>query len=251
MKSVSIAVGAGVAAAALGASSASAADWYVSGALGGVFRAPYTASVDQPTDPFGNRVFANGQPVPYRVTQRYDYDPGFEVDAAVGRRFNLGPSGALRVEAEFSFRDYQVSSVATNSLPGQQLYDTTLSATFKTSSGFHEQRYAQTANLFYDLTKFSGFTPYVGVGVGYEEGAHTSGVGVRTAQIVSGGVPSSSVSTVHVASVNADDGTWLAEAGVALPLTKHLSIAPAYRFSQAFAGDRPVHQLRVALRYSF
>jgi opacity protein-like surface antigen len=228
---------------AFGASSAWAGDYYVSGALSGVFRPPYTTTVSQPTDSNGNQVFVNGQPVPFVAHQHTDYDPGLEVGAAFGRRFSLGAQGALRAEAEFSFRDYQVGTTAVTPVPGAP-FTVTGSASIKTTSGVHEQRYAETANLFYDFTQFKGFTPYLGAGVGYQQGVQTSGVRVRTSS-------TGAVTTLHGGSSGSDDGTWLAEAGVAVPLTAHLSLAPAYRFSQAFSGRAPISLARVALRYSF
>jgi opacity protein-like surface antigen len=246
-----VVIGAGAAASvAFCASSASAGDWYVSGALGAVFRDPSNTMIDQPTDPFGNRVSVGGQPVPYRVSEHTDFKPGFEADVALGRRFTLGRYGALRAEAELSYRDYQVGSSTVTSLPSS-VYDTTVNASLKTTSGLHELRWAQTANLFYDFALFHGFTPYVGGGVGYQEGVQTSGDRLRTATVVSGGVQANPVTTVHQDSTNQDDGTWLVEAGVAAPLTPRLSIAPAYRFTQSFDGRKPINVARVALRYNF
>lgn len=235
-------IGACAAAAALCASSAWAADYYVSGALSGVFRDPYSATLSEPTDSHGNRVFQNGQPVPFLTHEHTDYDPGIEADIALGRRFSLGALGALRAEAELSFRDYQVGTTTVTAVPGAVF--TATPASIKTTSGLQEQRYAETANLFYDLTPFKGFTPYIGGGVGYQEGVQTSGERVSTTQA---GV----ATTIHAGSSTADDGTWLAEAGVAIPLTSRLSLVPAYRFSQAFNGHTPINLARVALRYSF
>lgn len=238
-----VGVGACAAVVAFCASSAWASDYYVSGALGGVFRSPYTTTVSQPTDSHGNQVFVNGQPAPFVEHDHTNYQPGMEVDVALGRRFSLGDHGALRAEAELSFRDYQVGTTMATPVTGAP-FTVTGSASIKTTSGLHEQRYAETANLFYDFTLFRGFTPYLGAGVGYQEGVQTSGERQRTSS-------SGDVTIVHGASSHSDDGTWLAEAGVALPLTSRLSLAPAYRFSQAFNARTPVNLVRVALRYSF
>lgn len=245
-----VGIGACVAVVGLCASSAWAGDYYVSGALGAVFRSPYTTTVNQPTDPFGNRLFVNSQPVPFSENETTDFRTGFEADAALGRRFSLGRYGAIRAEAEFSYRDYQVGTSIVSSLPGQA-YSTTVNATLKTTRGLDQRRYAETANLFYDLAPIGGVTPYLGGGVGYQEGVTTSGDRLRTAVITSGGVQTNATSTIHQDSSSANDGTWFAETGVAVPLTKRLSLAPAYRFSQEFDGQKPIHLMRVALRYSF
>ncbi len=243
-------IGACAAVVALCASSAWAGDYYVSGALGAVFRPTFNTALNQPTDPFGNRVFVSGQPVPYKESEATNFSTGFEADVAFGRRFSLGNYGALRAEAEFSFRDYQTGTSTVTSLPGQ-VYATTVNASLKTTNGLYQERYAETANLFYDLPKVAGLTPYFGGGIGYQEGVTTSGDRARAAVITSGGVQTNSASTIHSDSASNDQGTWLAEVGVAVPLTQRLSLAPAYRFSQAFDGQKPIHLMRVALRYSF
>jgi opacity protein-like surface antigen len=235
---------------ALCASSAWAGDYYVSGALSAVFRPADTTTLNQPTDPFGNQVFVGGQAVPFKESDTTNFNTGFEADVAFGRRFSLGNYGALRAEAEFGFRNYQTGSSTVTSLPGQ-VYATTVHASLKTTSGLDQERYAETANLFYDLPKVAGLTPYFGGGIGYQEGVQTSGDRTRTAVINSGGVQTNPVSTVHSDSASNDQGTWLAEVGVAVPLTQRLSLAPAYRFSQEFDGQKPIHLMRVALRYSF
>lgn len=246
-----VGIGACVAVVGFCASSAQADDYYVSGALSGVFREPSTAATSQLVEVPGPApgsfpdLFVNGQPtrfvsaIPARA--HTDFRAGVETDVSLGRRFSLGAYGALRAEVEFSFRDYQVGTTTVTSQPGQPY--TGILATTKTTSGLHEQRYAETANLFYDLTRLKGFTPYLGTGIGYQEGLQTSGE--RTSASPLG------VGTAHYNSSSANDGTWFAEAGVAVPLTKRLSIAPAYRYSQAFAGNKPIHLMRVALRYSF
>jgi opacity protein-like surface antigen len=238
-----VSVGACAAVAFCASSAAWAGDYYVSGALGGVFRPPYTTTTSEPTDASDNRLFVGGQPVPFVQREHTDFDPGTEVDGALGRRFSLGVHGDLRAEAEFSFRDYQVGTTTVTAVPGAP-FTVTSPASIKTTSGVHEQRFAETANIFYDFTELKGFTPYLGAGVGYQEGVQTSGERVRTAQ-------NGTVSTLHTASSSSDDGTWLAEAGVAVPLTSRLSLAPAYRFSQSFAANKPANLMRVALRYSF
>ena len=243
-------IGACAAAVALCAAPAWAGDYYVSGALGAVFRPTYSATLDRPADPFGNRVFVSGQAVPYKESEATNFGAGFEADVAFGRRFSLGNYGALRAEAEFSFRDYPTGASTVTSLPGQ-VYNTTVNASLKTTNGLDQERYAETANLFYDLSKFAGLTPYFGGGIGYQEGVSTSGDRTRTAVINSGGVQTNSASTIHADRASDDQGTWLAEVGVAVPLTQRLSLAPAYRFSQAFDGQKPIHLIRVALRYSF
>ena len=253
--------GACVAVVALCASSAWAGDYYVSGALSGVFREPFTANTAQLSESQvsapGFGLIVNGQPAGPRtlpifsVTQaraRTDFRPGVEADLALGRRFGLGRYGALRAEAEIGFRDYQTGTTTVVALPGQPLVG--MLYTLKTTRGLDQQRYAETANLFYDLPRFGGLTPYVGGGVGYQEGVSTSGDRLQT-YMVDTGLQTSPVSTVHRNSSSADDGTWLAEAGVDVPLTKRLSLAPAYRFSQSFNARTPIHLMRVALRYSF
>ena len=238
---------------ALSAHSALARGFYVSGSLDGVFRQDTSEIVNEAADPFGNRA-----PVPYQVKEENHYEAGGEVDAAGGYRFGLGRFGTLRVEGEFSFRDFRVKDYTLQSLPGQ-VYGTDFHSTYSTTKGLYEERYAETANAFYDLPTFGFATPYIGAGVGYQESVRTPGDRLQQYQdtrystgSIFGPVSATSGSrTLHAASSSTNDGTWLAEAGMSLRMTPHLSLVPSYRFTQAFAGDVGTNLAWIGLRYSF
>jgi len=259
MKVVGIGAGAVI---AIYASSASAGDYYISGSLSGVFRDTYavrTAQLSETQTPAsGIRVTVNGLPggplsVPeFRTTRaqaRTNFHPGLEADLALGRRFGLGRYGTLRAEAEIGFRDYQVGTTTVTALPGQPLIGTIY--TLKTTSGLHQQRYAETADLFYDFPRVLGLTPYAGGGVGYQEGVSTSGDRFQRYLVDTGLQADLVPTTIHLNSSSANDGTWFGEAGVAVRLGDRLSLVPAYRFSQTFSVNKPIHLMRMALRYSF
>ena len=244
--------------ASLGASAALANGFYVSGTIGGVFRDTVSSVLNETTDPFGNRAFINGVAVPYQVQQRTHYEAGGEADVAGGYRFGLGRFGALRVEGEFSFRDLRFKDYVRQSLPGQ-IYGTNFHATYETDKGLYQERYAETANAFYDLPSFGFATPYVGVGAGYQESVRTPGdvtevfqdTRYPTGEIFGPRPTASGVRSIALASTSVSQGTWLTEAGLSLRMTPHLSLVPSYRFTQAFQGHAATNLARLGLRYSF
>ncbi len=235
---------------ALTAQGSRANGFYVSGALSAVQRETADQESSSVADPFGNEVISNGALIPFQEEARTHYRLGGEADVAAGYRFNLGGYGAVRTEAEFSFRDYGVDDVTVRSLPSS-MSSTRYSADYEVERGRDQERYAETANAFYDLTHFAAFTPYIGAGVGYQEGIQRPGSRLRTYTIYNGGFIGGGTNQQQLVGSDSNDGTWLVEGGVSLPLTRHLSIVPAYRYSQAFAGHTPINIMRVALRYSF
>ena len=247
-----------LAAAALSASAVRADGFYVAGALDGVFPQGGSTTINQVRDPYGNQVNNNGVPVPYQVQRQMHPQAGGEVDAAAGYRFGLGRWGGLRAEGEFSFRDSRAGDYTLQSLPGQ-VYGTDFRADYRTTKGLYDERYGETANLFYDLPQFGFATPYVGAGVGYEETVNTPGERLEQYQdsryatgSIFGPTPTSSGAvTRRIASNASDDGTWQVEAGVSLAMTAHLSLVPAYRYSRLFNGSPATHLVRLGLRYSF
>lgn len=240
------------------ASAALANGFYVSGTIGGVFRETTSSLLNDARDPFGNQAFNNGVAVPYRVEQHTHYQAGGEADVAGGYRFGLGRLGALRVEGEFSFRDYRYHDYVGRSLPGQ-VYGTNFSATYEVEKGLYQERYAETANAFYDLPSFGFATPYVGVGAGYQESVRTPGdvkevyqdTRYATGSIFGPTQTAGGSRPFSLASISGNQGTWLAEGGVSLRMTPRLSLVPSYRFSQAFQGHAATNLARIGLRYSF
>ena len=243
----------------LAAQGASANGFYVSGAFSAVQRNDFTDNFSNAADPFGNRVFQGGVEVPYRQVETTHYKAGGEADVAGGYRFDLGRYGAIRTEVEVSFRDYQVGASDVKSLPGQ-VYGTVYNASITTLKGDDELRYAGTVNAFYDFTRFSWITPYVGAGVGYQQGVQTPGdrqhayetFSTPTPNEVTG--PAGTTGGTFVDQTGSSDGgqgTWLVEGGVSLPMTRHLSLVPAYRYTQGFHGHDGINVERIGLRYSF
>ena len=232
---------------------AAAADgFYAGGALGAVFRQPVSTVNSEATDPFGNRVFVGGAAAPYLLDDRTHYDTGVEADLSLGYRFDLGRFGALRPEAEVSYRRFGIGRTDVQSAPNQP-YGTTVRGAINTLSGSTQERYAGTANLFYDFTGLSGVTPYVGLGVGYQHGTSAAGSRQRNVTIVGapGAAGQPSVTTIAVPSGSSDDGTYLAEVGLAIPLTARLSLVPAYRYTQAFGGHNGASLAKVGVRFTF
>jgi opacity protein-like surface antigen len=254
-----------LAAACLFAGGAQADGFYVSGTVGGAFHEATNVILNDSTDPFGNRASNGSTPVPYRVNQHTDFSGGGEVDIAGGYRFGMGRYGAFRLEAEGRFRQYRLQDYVLQSLPGQ-VYGTDYRATGETTRGRYEQTYAETANVFYDLPRIAFATPYVGAGVGYQESGRTPGDGTVAYQdtrypssaspngnAIFGPTPTASgVVPRSFAGGSSGDGTLLAEAGVSLAMTQHLSLVPSYRYSEVFSGHGAVVNLvRLGLRYSF
>ncbi len=245
--------------AALTAQGACANGFYISGAGSAVQRNAFTDDFSSSTDPFGNRAIQNGAAVPYRQVETTHYKAGGEADIAGGYQFGLGRFGDLRAEAEFSFRDYQVGASEVRSRPGQ-IYGTVYNASITTLKGVDELRYAETVNAFYDLPRFGLITPYVGAGVGYQEGVETPGDRLHAYQTTSTPTPNEITGPAgstggsfvrQVASSDGGQGTWQVEGAVSLPLTARLSLVPAYRYTQGFHGHDGINVMRVGLRYGF
>ena len=247
-------------AASLGASAAQADGFYVSVAGSAVFRNTLTQDFSSATDPFGNRAFNGDVAVPYRQSETYHYKAGGEGDIAGGYRFGLGRFGALRSEIEFSFRDYQLGASSVRSLPGQ-IYGAVYNGAISTVRGDDQLRYAGTANAFYDLPQLGFATPYVGAGVGYQQGVQTPGERLHAYEFYNGpsgaviygppGATGGGTYLQRIASSDGGQGTWLVEGGISLPLTARLSLTPAYRYTQGFHGHDGVNVMRVGLRYGF
>jgi opacity protein-like surface antigen len=244
--------------AVLAASRAEADGVYVSATIGGAFRDPLTSHLSDTTDPFGNQAFQNGAAVPYRLTEKTHFQAGGQVDIAGGYRFGLARFGALRVEGEFGFRDYRVSDSEVQSLPNQ-VYGTNFHSTITTLKGNYVERYAETANIFYDLPSVGFVTPYLGAGAGYAENTQTSATTLSQFQdtrsatgSIFGPTPSTSgTAQRQVASSYTQGGLWQVEGGLGLKMTQHLSLVPSYRFSRSFNGATPTHLARLGIRYSF
>ncbi len=82
-------------------------------------------------------------------TLETDLDGGFIVGGAIGTTIHEN----LRGEVEFSYIQAEVASIAGNPVPD---------GVSVTSTGYN-----LLANLWYDFSNDTGFTPYVGAGVGY------------------------------------------------------------------------------------
>lgn len=246
-----IVFGGALCAAAMVASASWADGFYVSGSLGALSRPDGTATAAEPTDPFGNTVTVAGVKTPYLVQQHFQYSTGFTADAAGGYRFDLGPSlGAVRTELDVRYGQYSDTHLSQQSLPGQ-VYGTTLSSHSTGISGAQNTGGDFTANAFYDFPKWAGVSPYVGVGVGYHVGTGGSGSAQRDYTIVSGSNTQTGSNTVAIQGGHTDQGVYLVEVGLSVPLSHNLSLVPAYRYSQLFNGQVPLHAFKVGLRYSF
>lgn len=232
------------------ASAQSLSGWYVSGALGASFRETSTTRTASPRDPFGNSISFDGTPVSFDYATRQAYDTGFNLDLAVGRSVAKAPFGVLRAEAEFEYRRFALGQASTQRAPNV-VEPYAYTATSQVDSGLDSNRYAGTANLFYDLTALGPIHPYVGAGVGYQRGTIDAGARVRTIVTQVSGAPETLTDHVSSPASSDDDGTFLAEAGVSIPLSRRLSFAPAYRYTDTFGGGHATHIVKVGLRYTF
>ena len=200
----------------------------MSGSVGGYFR-----ESDETSDQFFHEetptVMVNG-------TVRRDFDPGVVGAFAVGYRL----TAHIRVEGEMGFPTFTGNTLNPNTTaPGFPNLD---GQTFKHTSGDRFTRYTGTANVFYDFSPFGGrFTPYVGAGVGGS--ANHQSTGLFTA---------SNGAVFHADGGSSTQGLAMVEGGVTIPITRSLSIVPAYRYVHYFAGNQDVaHVVKVGLRYTF
>ncbi len=106
-------------------------------------------------------------------------------------------------------------------------------------------------NAFYDLPKWAVVSPYVGFGVGYHVASRTSGDVQRDYTVTSGSTTNTGSQTVHEVVSQTDQGLYLAEVGLNVPLGRSLTLVPGYRYSQTFSGKVPLNTFKMGLRYSF
>jgi opacity protein-like surface antigen len=220
---------AAVVAAMLAVSARAESPWYVSGSLGGYFRegasGPDTFfKIDDPS------ISSPG-------TQRESFDPGYIANAAVGYRLLAN----VRVEAELGYADYMLSTVS----PQADTFPQLNGQPFNRQTGGEWSRFTGTINAFYDLPVPGRFVPYVGLGVG---GAHGE---ATTARLVS-----STGAIFESLGGSSTRGVMLAEGGVSIALSEHISLVPAYRYLRYFlnasvGGDEAAHIVKLGLRYSF
>ncbi len=215
----------------LASASAALADspWYVSGSVGGYFRQDFSGA---------DNFFHSATPtVTVPGTDRISYSPGVVGNIAVG--YHLTPH--IRVEGELGYVSYDASALhpyttaaGFSDLNGQA---------FKHQSGDTYSRFTGSANAFYDFSAIAGrFTPYVGAGVGGSANHKSAG----RFEASSGAIFTSGVGAT------ATEGLAMVEGGVAIAVTRHLSLVPGYRFVHYFSsGEDVAHVAKLGLRYSF
>jgi opacity protein-like surface antigen len=201
---------------------------YVAGSVGGYFREAVTEdrTFYQIADPSIN---ADG-------TNKFSFDPGAVVNISVGYRI----ASHFRIEAELGYDSYVGSSV--NPFTTNPNFPHLDGRTFTRQSGAEYSRFTGTVNAFYDFSPLaSRFTPYIGVGVGGESGSKTAGHFV----------------SADGATLTGQSGTdsavlGLVEVGLNIALSKHWSVAPAYRYIHVFDGNgEAAHVAKLGIRYSF
>jgi len=133
-----------------------------------------------------------------------DFDEGFNVGGAIGKRINGGP---YRVEGEFTFRSNEADGINFNGNPVPNV-----------DGGIDS--YAAMLNVFRDFNGNGRIKPYIGGGLGFA---------FVDADFQYGGLP---------AIVDGDDSTFAyqAMAGVTAQLRSGMDVFIEYRF---FAADSP------------
>lgn len=146
----------------------------------------------------------NQESVGFQRNVLTDFDEGFNVGAAIGRRVNGGP---YRVEGEFTFRNNDANEIEFNGNPVPAV-DGDISS------------YAFMVNVLRDFNGNGRIKPYVGAGLGFA---------FVDADFQYGGLP---------AEVNGQDSTFAyqAMAGLSAPLRRNIDMFVEYRF---FAADSP------------
>ncbi len=131
----------------------------------GVFTQDVPASVNFPAIP-------NGATLEWTT----EFDPGYNISAYIGHRFE----GGVRIEAEFNYSESDVDTHRGVTAGGANIdaldasvltRGPTLGATVGTivDSGIGSQRnYGAFANAYYDFNAGGSFQPYVGAGVGVQ-----------------------------------------------------------------------------------
>lgn len=181
-------------AAALTAAPAAAQDYYGSVSLGGVFLRDSDNSGSFSSDFLTGTgtTIPNNTPLPAGtgVGWTTEFDVGYTVSAALGRRFQNG----LRGEVEIAYQNndvdthnsVQAGAIALDNedvgvlISGAPLQGASVGAVVADGRGSVETTFLM-ANLYYDITKYGAFTPYVGggLGVGFVNVEYApSGVGI-------------------------------------------------------------------------
>jgi len=151
-----------------------------------------------------------------RLTWNTDDDTGFVVAGAIGMGLGNVMSG-LRVELEAGWRQNQIDGSFTSNFSGPP----------PTASGmvdYDHETFSVLANVWFDIPIGSGFTPYVGGGIGW---ADTSFDGAYTcaANCTSGSFDFS------------DYGfAWQAGGGINFNVSPNMKLGVGYRF---FQGPEP------------
>ena len=214
-------IGSGVAARAEG-------PFYVSGSVGGYFR-----QSDDTMDEFHHSATPT---INVPGTDKRGFDPGVIGNVAIGYRL----ISHVRVEAEFGYFSYTGSTL--NPTAFASGYPELNGQTFRRTSGDRFSRYTGTANAFYDFSPIAGlFAPYVGAGVGASRDHQSVGT-----------LRSSDGTSFQSSGGSSTQGLAMVEGGLSFPITRNLSLVPAYRYVHFFAGNEEVaHVVKVGLRYSF
>lgn len=170
----------------------------------------------------------------HAITGPFDqqWDPGTFFSLAGGYRLLYG----LRVETELSYAHYTLS---------QTVFGAPFNTTRRFVSGTDSTRYIGTLDLFYDLPFGKIVVPYIGGGVGGAHAESVSGTGIDTFNRVSNFVGG-----------NATRGVGFVEGGINLPLSRDLTLVPAYRYIRFFGGSgtgssEVAHIAKMGLQYSF
>lgn len=223
--------------------------WYVSGSVGGLFRDETTTLdtfrkfvfVPRPTE----IVIITPQPtppIPIRrlittvASNRIAFDPGVLGNFAVGYR--VFPR--VRAELEVGYSRYDQSSESP--FTADPNFPELKGEPFYRREGGLLDRVSGTVNLFYDLRPTAArLIPYVGVGLGASSAQRSAGEFVNGAGFVLSEGPDYT-----------NEAVALVEGGFTWRMSRHVSLAPAYRYVRYLGLTRDSdHIAKLAMRYSF
>ncbi len=214
--------------------------WYVTGSVGGYYREDESGQVTIVTR------FANGDTITSPGSSLTDsFGQGVFGGLALGYR--LPARFRVEIEADYAhYSEFKLNATSSNIIFVNGFPTGARGQNFTRQAGADTDRYNATVNAFYDIPGLPAWvTPYVGGGIGVSYGETSRGIfadvlGNRFAE--AGG--------------SATRGVALVEGGVALALSDHFALVPAYRYFRYFGdtpvrGDEVAHVAKVGLRYSF
>jgi opacity protein-like surface antigen len=188
--------------------------------------------------------FVAGTPTALFFSMNTDADTGWVVAGAVGLGLGNVWSG-LRAEVEVAYRENNVDAIYGSNSAGSPQTGTV---------DYDQQSFSVLANVWLDIPVGSGFTPYVGGGLGWAdteaEGTFTCNAGIC-------------IGTTAPFNVSDDGFAWQLGAGVNFQVSPNMQLGVGYRyfrgpeptvaapFTTAFTGDLENNNHAAAVTLSF